>query len=1166
MTTGHSRGGVVAFLFTDLVSSTALAARLGEDAAEELRRMHFALLRKAIAEHAGEEVKNLGDGIMAVFTSPVDAAEAAVAVQTAIAEHNVERPDRQLAVRVGLQAGEPVREEGDYFGTPVVVAARLCAAARGGQILSGDLLAALVGTRGGLTFQGLGPLELKGLHDPVPAAELTWGSQRAAGRPATRASTRRPRKVAPRGPELVGRADELATLDAEFALAAANQFRGVLISGEAGVGKTRLVTEFLRRHSDDATVLQARAHPMSAGVAFGVWAEVLDPLLQVLSDDEVAQLCGGFLDDLSGLFHRVAALRGPWSALPAGHEPPRPRLLAGLVRMLDELCARGPVVILLDDVHWADGSSWEVMHQVARRLDAAPLQVVLTARPVELAEHDSAAPVLFELEQDGLLTRLELLPLQPSGLRALADQIVGAEPTPALMDWLVERSRGNALFAIGLLRALLDERADLSAPVLTRLPEGLGERLAVRARTMPPEQRVVVELLAIVGRPVALADLITLTSSTLEDTSSVLTDLVATRGVVETERGRSLTYELAHPLVRDAAYEQIGGARRRVLHRRVGRMLREAGRVAEAAGHYARSAEPGDPEAVGSLVDALREAEEREAPAEALTVLAALVDLLPPTDLRWLDVLDAMRQRADWITDHRADSHADVVIAALRVIDGQLDDTDDPARRAVVKFRLGHFLGWGAGDIAGGQAMCAAARDLFKAAGDPHRARVAEFELAWSRGLAGEFSEMRTAAQRLANDAESAGDRRAALLGWAALATAAIAGTRFDEGAAANERVRELADGAGTQYRSTVAENQTAMFLTFEGRIAAARQVLAETKLQRPAYRDTSHLDTEATVEWFGGDFPAALAAARESARISPGPRRRRLHGMFAGALAAVESADPTEARRHLNRATTVLQGRDWHLYLAAFGYVEARLNWLAGDSTAALRELETAARGLQDAPMIGHMALLDLAELAYGCVEAGPAHWAAERLVVIAELANRLPLSAIADVAEAWAALADGDVAAAVAAGRPAVEHADATEWRALQARARHVLGRALLETSPTEAATVLQDAAQRYEQCGAVWRRGMVLDLMRRQGSVGRRGSAGRRALAAALGPESLTRRERDVARLAAQGLSVKEIAAQLFVGERTVETHLGNLYAKLGVDSKLDLVRRGTELGLA
>src|SRR5262249_13843469 len=159
---------------------------------------------------------------------------------------------------------------------------------------------------------------------------------------------------------------------------------------------------------------------------------------------------------------------------------------------------------------------------------------------------------------------------------------------------------------------------------------------------------------------------------------------------------------------------------------------------AEAASHFAQAADPGDPEAVTALVAALREAEEREAVVEALSVLEVLVDLLPATDDRWLDVLDVMRERAEWVTDHRADGHAEVAVAALRAIDGRLRDDHDPNRRGVVKFRLAHFLAWGIGDVVSAERVCTEARELFELAGDEAQIRVAERELAWIQGLYGD--------------------------------------------------------------------------------------------------------------------------------------------------------------------------------------------------------------------------------------------------------------------------------------------------------------------------------------------------------------------------------------------------------------------------------------------
>src|SRR5579862_8053626 len=123
------------FVFTDLVDSTATAARLGPAAAEELRQKHFGLLRGAVSASGGVEVKNLGDGLMVMYSSPSRALSGAVGMQQAIEHHN-RTGGHQLAVRVGMSLGEAVEEDDDYFGDPVIEASRLCAAAEGGQIVT----------------------------------------------------------------------------------------------------------------------------------------------------------------------------------------------------------------------------------------------------------------------------------------------------------------------------------------------------------------------------------------------------------------------------------------------------------------------------------------------------------------------------------------------------------------------------------------------------------------------------------------------------------------------------------------------------------------------------------------------------------------------------------------------------------------------------------------------------------------------------------------------------------------------------------------------------------------------------------------------------------------------------------------------------------------------
>ncbi|MCA1846672.1 MAG: adenylate/guanylate cyclase domain-containing protein, partial [Actinobacteria bacterium] len=234
---------IVTLLFTDLVGSTELLQRMGDDAAEEFRRLHFKLLRQVVAARRGDEVKNLGDGLMVVFGSALDALGSAIEIQRAVRAHNERGNGPAFQIRVGLNAGLPIRSEDDYFGTPVVVAKRLCDAAEGDQILVSEVLAGLVGSRGGFAFHPVGLFELKGLAEPVAAMSLEWREPASEGRSAL-VDVEMPLPMALRCPEpfaFVDRPEPWAVLDRAWAGAAAGARQIVLVAGEAGAGKTRLV-------------------------------------------------------------------------------------------------------------------------------------------------------------------------------------------------------------------------------------------------------------------------------------------------------------------------------------------------------------------------------------------------------------------------------------------------------------------------------------------------------------------------------------------------------------------------------------------------------------------------------------------------------------------------------------------------------------------------------------------------------------------------------------------------------------------------------------------------------------------------------------------------------------------------------------------------------------
>ena len=159
-----------------MVGSTDLLERLGDDAAHKLRRRHFALLRQAIGDHKGREVKSLGDGLMVVFATAQDAVACALAMQWAVA--TCEDP---LELRVGIASGETLKEDDDYFGRPVIVAQRLCDAASGGDVLIPEPTRGLAASSTGQQLEPLGPLVLKGLSEPVPAAAVRMPEHAAGG-------------------------------------------------------------------------------------------------------------------------------------------------------------------------------------------------------------------------------------------------------------------------------------------------------------------------------------------------------------------------------------------------------------------------------------------------------------------------------------------------------------------------------------------------------------------------------------------------------------------------------------------------------------------------------------------------------------------------------------------------------------------------------------------------------------------------------------------------------------------------------------------------------------------------------------------------------------------------------------------------------------------------
>ncbi|MGQ0623554.1 MAG: LuxR C-terminal-related transcriptional regulator [Sporichthyaceae bacterium] len=395
------------------------------------------------------------------------------------------------------------------------------------------------------------------------------------------------------------------------------------------------------------------------------------------------------------------------------------------------------------------------------------------------------------------------------------------------------------------------------------------------------------------------------------------------------------------------------------------------------------------------------------------------------------------------------------------------------------------------------------------------------------------------------------------------MASAVTSGARgrMDEALAASERTR-TSSGSARTYRTTASLATKSVLHAILGEPTVAMRVVDQARHDNPAYRDSVVLDAEVIAHWYAGRYRRAADVGRELEKWVPVTQFRRLSGLAFTAHTALELADLAEAERVLARMEATLRGRDWMFCLPLARWASGLASVARGRADVGVEMLAAAADRLAEMGAKGLCVpvLLDLAESAGEIGSLAPAARAAQQSAEVAAVLDRPMPHGVAAAAAAWAALAGGHCDVAVERAREAVARLDGGECAGFAARAHALLGQVMLGVDRPAGIAELAVAAGRFDALGATRRRDRVLELLRRQGS------AGRRASAAAAGPGSLTQREDDVARLAARGLSAREIGQALFIGERTVETHLSRIYAKLAVESKLDLVRRAGEFDLA
>lgn len=630
----------VTVVFTDLVASTETRVGLGEEAAERLRRTHDRLVSRAVETHHGRVVKGLGDGLMAVFPAASDALAAAVAAQQALARHNRSAPQAaRMDVRMGLSAGDVAIEDGDCFGTCVVEAARLCEAAGGGQVLATDVVRALAGTRGGHRFGPSVPRELKGLPGSVGVVEVTW-------EPRTGAVVPLPAALDQHGSlPFLGRERELQLLTRAWAEAATG-YRAVILAGEPGIGKTRLVAELAERvHAQGAPVLYGRCHE-DLDLPYQPFAEALhtyvsDCPLDELTD-QLGPLGGELVRIVPGLPKHVPHLSAP---LPAEPETERYRLFEAVADLLAAAGTPAPSLLILEDLHWTDRPTLALLRHLVRPGYATCLLVVLTYRDVEIDPAHPLAELQAALRKEPGVEQMSLGGLTVDHVGQLvrgASGDVGAFTVP-LAEAVYTETDGNPFFVGEVVRhlgesvvALLRTGREAADELVAELgiPEGVRELVARRLSRLPEAVRHTLSVAAVVGQDF---DAGLLMAASRFDRDVVLDALgQAEQARVVTPVGSlAERYRFTHALMRSAVYENLSAGRRAQIHFHVAEAIERSGdedEAAELAYHLHAAGPAGDPaRAVEVAVRAGEQASARLAHEEAAAHYGLALQAL-----RWL--------------------------------------------------------------------------------------------------------------------------------------------------------------------------------------------------------------------------------------------------------------------------------------------------------------------------------------------------------------------------------------------------------------------------------------------------------------------------------------------------------------------------------------------------
>jgi len=566
----------VTVLFADIVGSTSLGERLAPDEVKVLVGECVTMMATAVEQYGGVVQAYQGDGICAYFGVPVAheddqerAARTALRILEVVGEYaeDIERAwgVGDFNVRVGINTGRAAvgvvgaaEPQTVALGDTTNLAARMESAAQPGTIAVGPETARRLSTR--FDLEPLGEITVKGREAPVAASRLVGAKTREPP------GTQRP---------ILGRDAELARLDGALEELVSGRGQIVLVSGEAGIGKTRLLSELRSLAGDRVEWLEGRclsygglaAWPFVEALLGWLGADIGEPeiALRTKVRARLGALLGDGLDEVFPALGRLLRLRVDGAA--GGDD-----VAGAYEKWLKALASTQPLVLALEDVHWADTSGRELGEHLLALTDEAPLAVVLTQETVTRSE--GAALRLRAMSDFGhRTTELSLEPLSEEASNALLHALAGENVDPIARAGLVREAEGNPLYLEELARALVEGGLQLRGRTWTitlrsseLLPPALENLLVARIDRLPDDARRLAHIAAVIGR--------TFPVRVLEDVSGgdVRTPLAALlRDEIVREVGRYPEFEctFAHALVHDAALATLTAARKRELYARV---------------------------------------------------------------------------------------------------------------------------------------------------------------------------------------------------------------------------------------------------------------------------------------------------------------------------------------------------------------------------------------------------------------------------------------------------------------------------------------------------------------------------------------------------------------------------------------------------------------------